>query len=35
MSKKKLLLKEILYNNTMPHTIFFDKIKKTVKGNGN
>ena len=30
----QLLLKEMLYNNIMPHEIFADKIKKAVKGLG-
>ena len=29
-----MILKEILYNNIMPHEIFADKIKKAVKGLG-
>jgi annexin A7/11 len=32
--KNQMLLKEILYNNIMPHEIFADKIKKAVKGLG-
>ena len=30
----QLLLKEILYNNIMPHEIFADKIQKAIKGIG-
>ena len=32
--KNQILLKEILYNNIMPHEIFADKVKKAVKGFG-
>ncbi len=32
--KNQTLLKEILYNNIMPHEIFADKMKKAVKGLG-
>ena len=30
----QVLLKEILYNNIMPHEIFADKIKKSIQGLG-
>ena len=30
----QMLLKEILYNNIMPHEIFADKVKKAIKGLG-
>ena len=30
----RILLKEILYNNIMPHEIFADKIQKAIKGIG-